>query len=542
LLADAVGILFLPDRPSPEQRRTSRRKHFLMAGTLTDFFAAIEECERLYPVSRWSVDGVPAWPFVRIEGRQELAQDTSGSNDHRPYAPRLLKLLRDAASPICDVVENCRNWRQEKLLLDPVDALFLGDGVSHDFINGAWRDRYCAPLIAALEANGGRGLLMQPRKQRLPRERDTYSVQWIAAWGHLLSRARPARDVELPDYENVKALFQSKGFNFRALDLLVLKRWGVKVNAMARLFGRVLDRTRPKIGFVVGYYWDVGFAFDLACRWRNVLSVDIQHGSQDGRHEAYNFFSAMPSDGYSVLPSIFWTWTEEDAEAINSWTKHLKEPWHRAVWGGHPQFAAWLDESHPETRAFDAKITDIKTRNSGTFDILVALQDLDGYGGVWDRLAAAIMASPTSWRWWLRRHPWAAYNRGVGIKNLIALQRPNIIIEDAGTLPMPALLRNVDAVISLMSSTAVEAAFFGHRPIFLTEDARMQFSAIFHADRAQIITDMHALTDHLKALEQGQGRVQRRPHRSDLRATMQALLVSANDYRAQAAKLRVKKP
>ncbi|MEY4964938.1 MAG: hypothetical protein RL274_521 [Pseudomonadota bacterium] len=502
-----------------------------MAGNLTDFFSAIEECERRYPVSRWSIDGVPAWPFVRIEGRQELARDTASKNRHRPLASRILNLARFAAAPLLDVLRNFMDWKHEELLLKPVDALFLGDGVSHDCIKGAWRDRYCAPLIAALEANGGTALLMQPRTQRLPRERDTYSVQWIAAWGHLLSRLKPASQVNLPDYDNVKAVFQSKGFDLRVLDLPVLRRWGVKVAAMARMFGPVLDRTKPQIGFVVGYYWDVGFAFDLACRRRSILTVDIQHGSQDGRHEAYNFWAAMPAVGYSILPSIFWTWTEEDANGINSWAQNLTAPWHRAVWGGHPQFAAWLDENHLETLEFDARIASIRQRGNGTFDILVALQDLDGYGGVWDRLAETVMSSPPTWRWWLRRHPWAAYNRGVGIKNLIALKRPNIIIEEAGTLPMPALLRNVDAVLSLMSSTAVEAAFFGHRPIFLTQDARMQFSAIFKTNRADIITDKQALIEHLTALEQGHGRVQRRPHRSNLRDTVRDLFVSAKGYR-----------
>ncbi len=503
-----------------------------MAGTLTDFFDAVAECERHHPVSRWSIDGVPAWPFVRVEGRQELARNPA-NHGQRSYASRLLNLLRDAASPLLDMLGNWRDWRHEKLRLSPVDALFLGDGVSHDVIKGAWRDRYCEPLIAALEANGGKALLMQPRRQRLPRERDTYSVKWIAAWGHLLSRVRQPSRVDLPDYEAVKAIFRSKGFDLRVLDLPVLKRWGVKVAAMARLFGPVLDRTRPRIGFVLGYYWDVGFAFDLACRRRNILTVDIQHGSQDGRHEAYNFWAAMPAEGYAILPSIFWTWTEEDAEAINCWSRNMEIPWHRAVWGGHPQFAAWLDEHHPETREFDAQIAGIKQRGGGAFDILVALQDLEGYGSVWDRLAEAIMSSPPHWRWWLRRHPWAAYNRGVGIKNLIALKRPNIIVAEAGSLPMPALLRNVDAVLSLMSSTAVEAAFFGHRPVFLTEDARMQFSAIFETDRADVIIDMPALTTHLATLEQGRGHVQRRANPSDLRETMRALLVNAKDYQSR---------
>jgi hypothetical protein len=176
------------------------------------------------------------------------------------------------------------------------------------------------------------------------------------------------------------------------------------------------------------------------------LCVDIQHGSQDGRHEAYNFWSAVPHGGYSVLPDIFWTWSEEDAGAVNVWAERLEQPWHRGVWGGHPQFAVWLDDADPQTRKFDALITSIKKEHEGQFDILVALQDLDGYGAVWDKLADLINSSPSNWRWWLRRHPVPAFNRGAGIKKLLALKRlggspaPGRSLAVEFSLPAPAAL------------------------------------------------------------------------------------------------------
>ncbi len=501
------------------------------ASQLLDFFSTIEECEKLYPVSRWHVNGVPVWPLVRTEGRAELAYDPVPGVRRKSRVARSSQLLRDVASPLLQPLENRRDWRHEKLFLRPVDALFLGDGISQDFIRGLWRDRYCAPLMDALAANGGSSLLMQPRAQRLPRERDTYSVQWIASWGRLLARTRRARDVELPHHDDVRKLLQDRGFHLNVLDPGVLKRWGVKVAAMARLFDHVLAKTQPRIGFAVSYYWDVGFAFNLACERRSVLSVDIQHGSQDGRHEAYNFWSAVPSGGYSILPDIFWTWSEEDAKAINAWAGQLEKPWHLAVWGGHPQFSTWLDDANPQTREFDAIVAGIKKRNEGDFDVLVPLQDLDGYGAVWDDLADLISASPPHWRWWLRRHPVPAFNRGAGIKKLLTLKRRSIILEEATSLPMPALLRNVNAVLTLMSSTAVESAFFGHRPIFLTEDARMQFSGIFKADKADVISNMEAVMARLKTMAQEGRRPAQRPyHRTDLKHTLNALLAMARNH------------
>lgn len=101
---------------------------------------------------------------------------------------------------------------------------------------------------------------------------------------------------------------------------------------------------------------------------------------------------------------------------------------------------------------------------------------------------------------------------------------------------MPALLRNVGAVLSLMSSTAVEASFFGHRPIFLTEDARHQFSEIFKADKADVINDMDALMEHLGTMPEMVGGT---PSllRTDLKHTVSRLL-SIADQRTENSQQR----
>lgn len=188
------------------------------------------------------------WPLIRIEIRAEMIQKTARGN--KCDAPRSsgktargAQLLRYGMSPLLQPFENLRDWKHETLLLRPVDALFLGDGISLDFVGDAWRDRYCAPVIEAIEADGARSLLMQPRTQKLPRERDTYSVQWIISWGRLLAHAARTHEVNLPTYQEVRQFLRDNGLKAKVLDRPVLEHLGSRVAAMAWLFDRVLART-----------------------------------------------------------------------------------------------------------------------------------------------------------------------------------------------------------------------------------------------------------------------------------------------------------
>src|SRR5690349_7867270 len=60
------------------------------------------------------------------------------------------------------------------------DAIFLGDGVSLDRVDGAWRDRFGEPVISALERQGRSCFAMQSGNlARLPWARPTYAANQI---------------------------------------------------------------------------------------------------------------------------------------------------------------------------------------------------------------------------------------------------------------------------------------------------------------------------------------------------------------------------
>ena len=160
--------------------------------------------------------------------------------------------------------------------------------------------------------------------------------------------------------------------------------------------------------------------------------------------------------------------------------------------------SAWFDDRNPQTLAFDASMAELKAARPARLNILVALQNHDGYLDTWNELAAFIERAPTDWRWWLRRHPYAG-TTDKEIGRITAIRRPNVVIDEASSYPLPALLRHMDAFVSIRSGAAIEASMFGLKPIFLAPVAKDLFPTLFENEKAEIVDDVNALTEHLRA-------------------------------------------
>jgi hypothetical protein len=242
----------------------------------------------------------------------------------------------------------------------------------------------------------------------------------------------------------------------------------------------------PTLAFVVTYYAGLGAAFLLACRRQGILSIDLQHCPQDGAHKAYGW-SAVPDNGYATLPALFWNWTEHDAAYIRSWASRLDVPWHRSVYGGHTQLASFLDDSDPRTKAWDAKIEAIGNGQRFEREILVALQPIGGRRAQWEALGKQIEAAPLRWRWWIRRHPASSPHQDEEYRHLLSFRRSNVVVSEASSTPLPALLRHMSLVLSLASGASWEAAAFGVPAFFLSDEARGPFAGLIDRGLASII-------------------------------------------------------
>lgn len=502
------------------------------------FLALVDEVERAFPVAEWHVGDVPVWPLARATLYTDLYQLGIGKPEytHTHAAPRgglvtrIGRAAADAATPLTNIWRHRSDLRHLVLAPHRADALFVGDGVSLDCVNGAWQDRFCDPLIERLHADGASTLLMQRGDgQRLPWSRPTFAANTIVHRGRLLAGLRRSapRQVSLPDHEGVVRFLAQNGAPILGLNATALRDKAVAVSATASAFEQVLKIVRPSLCFVVGYFWGMGHALALACRRRGILSIELQREGRSAQHEAY-IWSTVPEQGYAILPAVFWTWTDADAAAIDAWTKKLKQPWHRGILGGQPQLASWFDDDHPVTRATDAMINEVRASAPAEREILVALQAVDGYEAEWNALAAFIETGASHWRWWLRRHPSTVHLGDRGMGRLPSLRRPNVVIDLPSSVPLPALLRHMDAVVSATSGAAVEASMFGVKPFFISPEAREFHPHLIETGQAEIVTDMNTLAHRLRSIPSGRGTGARQP---DLSGTLSQLTAMAHEYR-----------
>ena len=504
------------------------------------FLVLVDQIETTFPVADWRAGDVPLWPLARTAVYSNICEEmlgVGGAAGHaarqvlRPSA-RIARAAAYAATPLTNIWRNRSDLRKTVLRPHAASALFLGDGTSLDFIGGAWRDRFCEPLIAYLEANGRSSLLMQ-RGDLYPHPpfRPTLSANTVINWGHLRSaglRSVARLPVTLPAHRDVLDVLSRNGVPHFGLDAGALRGRAAAISATARGFEKLLKRVKPSLCFMLTYYQGMGHALALACRRQGVLSVELQREGRGAQHEAY-VWSAVPRQGYTILPAVFWTWTGTDASAIDDWTSTLTPKWHRSIHGGHTQLAPWFDDSNPLTRETDAAINRVRAGEPAEREILVALQAVGGHENEWNALASFIESGPSQWRWWLRRHPSTLQMGDHGLGRLPALRRPNVVIDLPSSVPLPGLLRHMDALVSATSGAAVEASLFGVRPFFLSPIARDLHPLLIENGEAEIVADMNGLAERIRGLSSGTTR--RRTPQLPLSETFSRLNEMAQDYR-----------
>ena len=491
------------------------------------YLTLVDEIERRFPVIRWKRGDLEIWPLARMELYLDMYWANAGRQrpDGTPFRVRSLARI---ARPLRNVWRSRRDLAHFVVRPKPAYAMFLGDGVSLDFVNGSWRDRFSEPLIAALERRGLTSFVMQRGDfSRLPWCRRTFAANLIAGRGYRPNE-EPANPVELPELKEVVGFLEAAGVHSASLERDYLTRMANVAAATATEFERVMHIVKPTLAFVVTYYADLGHAFLLACRRQGILSIDLQHCAQEGAHKAYGW-SAVPKTGYASLPAVFWNWSETDAAAIREWTGRLERPWHRSLHGGHTQLASFSGDLDSSATAWDRQFESIGAGAIYEREVLVALQPISGHRAQWEALAEQIKTAPVVWRWWIRRHPASTPRQDEEYMSLLSLRMGNVVQEQASMLPLPALLRHMSILLSLTSGSAAEAAEFGVPAIFLLDDARGPFAGIIDRGLAEVVP-VSAIADVIARAPKLPARppAKRTP---DFNTTLDELAGIAADYR-----------
>lgn len=426
---------------------------------------ALTEVEGRFPVTTWTVGGVPIWPLARVrwffsEWNRHYLNATPGSTSRAAALA-----MRMISGPVRTAIAQRRTGDNVQ---GESDVLFLSDGVSYAQLGGRWVERFCDPVKQAAAKRGLTSKLLSPSylfREPLFTPADFIQSRLDRANAFAALRARIVGiDAHLPGLDEILARLDALGFNSHALAASKIKSDGARLCALAGVHRRILQQTRPRLAFLVSYYGVEGMAFVLACRQAGVPVVDLQHGVQSELHPAYARLPKPVGRAHALVPDRFWVWSEADRQVIAEWAEGTE---HSAVVSGNPWLRVWQDRDSwnldDDLRRADA----LKARAGDRPVVLITLQ-----WGLHPReqlepMRQLIHRANQQFAFWVRLHP-SMLERREEIRALLR-EAGRYELDEPTDLPLPVLLSNSSAHITHSSTVAVEAAQFGVRTVVTSD-------------------------------------------------------------------------
>lgn len=467
-----------------------------------------EACERDFPVDRWRVGGLDVWPLIRVDLYLRWVQAFSAPSALVVEPPagrvggRTRRVVAIAARALGAVGASMR--RPPSISSGKAAVVLLSDGIS--FVNQGERrfEKFCDPVASMYGEAGFACLKLDPVTPAGPGVDGWVGLGASLEGAMRRSRLQLSSSLALEDYARF-ADFVRRTCGLVPMAGRDVARSAEIVVAYASVFGRIVRDTGARLAFQVSYYSQVGFAFNLACRRAGIRVVDLQHGVAGDANPAYGYWSRLPQRGFELLPTDFWSWSEDEYSAIERWASGSAGQ-HRALPGCNllPAFFA-------AGRIGPAPLQDeelghlLAQRDATKACILLTLQPNYLTDPEWRaRLNALIEYSAVRATWWVRPHPMMAGAADDIIRALPESARASVAA--VMWLPLHMLLAHADMHATHSSATVREADELGVPSAVLSEIGAGFFAASIAAGRATCIVpgaDIAAATERLLALAGG---------------------------------------
>jgi hypothetical protein len=490
-----------------------------------DFVRWIQGIEGGHPVTSWRIRGIPVWPTVRMS----LSSSTFGAGvrAHSLDAgwPRLGQnvtrgLIAWAGAYVGDRRANRRPW-------ESTEAVFLSASLGRrPLVEGKRYDVRSGAYLELLDRSGVPSLVWETSPYgdyNVPRQRPSALIQPHLIRHRAASQVLPLGNevLELEGYSGFLERVRDAGLRFPHADLRRLRRDVLYIRLLADQYAAWLRRARPRLGFVANTSFSEQ-AFCLACRELNIVSVEVQHGVQGDLHPTYGSWFAVPREGWPTRARVFWSWDDESAAAINRWAS-LAPDRHVAIVGGDPWREKTMDRESESSRRTDRLVEERMRASGAERHILVTLTSTGE--AVPAAVQAVVRSAPPNWCFWFRLHPVGQAERRKDARRVLAPLGVEVgSIEFATETPLHALLRRMDAHLSVGQSTVVaEAAMHGVPSVATSPGAVNAYRAEVAAGLLQTGT---TATEMAAALERmlSAGRRQPAPERPRAPAAMRQLL------------------
>jgi len=220
-------------------------------------------------------------------------------------------------------------------------------------------------------------------------------------------------------------------------------------------FMEILHAIKPKIAFLICYYYVIAMAFIKASKNMKIPTIDVQHGVTGDYHGLYTHWTRIPEFGYDLLPDYFWCWGKSTKDSIEKWYPPDTSN-HRPVIGGNLRFLRWFKDKDPYINKEISNFYDVLNMQNKV--ILLTLQDQNLIPSF---VLQTMKDSPDDWLWLLRLHP--SFSDIDRIKKLDKTAKEfcsNFEIVFATFCPLFGLLKRCSHHITVWSATFYDAFGF----------------------------------------------------------------------------------
>lgn len=428
----------------------------------------ITKLEKEFPVSDWRIGGVEVWPVVRVslairmlhrdrhEGAEGSGRRSSSALDQvRQGIRRLRRLAAASSAALADWSHNQRLDREYKAVV------LMASSNRRVRMKSGWYAIYSDPFVDLYRSIGVEPLVLERgvNGYRIPRYSPSFFVSPRPPWQGMRSLSGRYRlsgrgHDNLDRYSELRGLLTCE-HGVSPPTLARLERMIRQIRRNATVYRTIFERVRPRVGFTVCYYNGDGFAFNLACQEFGIPSVDIQHGVQGAIHFAYGQWTNVHTDGYGLLPTYFWCWTEAEAAAIREWSGGLTR--HQPVVGGNLWGNVWREHERDLGLPMGAEVERIRQRG----DVHV-LYTCDRNPMLPQGLVEAMRLSCDSWIWWVRLHPGMDESDRRQVEaQLQDIDAHRVEVHIATRAPLFQLLGAVDVHATRYSTVVLEAEAAG---------------------------------------------------------------------------------
>lgn len=425
----------------------------------------ITYAEKEYAVDEWKIDGISLWPFIRLENYYVLSLlSLNGTAVLESKSSGYFKqILKSKVDHVKAKVQDSKNNSTVK----KADVLLISDGMSYTKLNDTWYQKFCDPISDQLNQGKITNLRFDlGHNFIIPRYSPSKFIQSSVDNAIIKSKFMKPKfnDENWGDYESFLTDEKIKNNFAVILDKNQIRNKIGKIKSLIKYYSKIIEKTQAKICYIGCYYGDHQLAFVLACRLLGVATVDVQHGVQGDFHLAYGNWLKVPQQGFDSLPDYFAVWSENEKTAIEKWNTTISK--HKVIVTGNQFSEIWKMNNNKMVLSYDEKVRKLAKLASKPLVLLTLSPHTDKET---DLIYDVVKQTENEYNWLIRLHPSQMVHQEKIIQRIKDKKISKFDLIQSSSLPLYAILRNVDIHITVQSTCVIEATTFGIPSIITTD-------------------------------------------------------------------------